>query len=441
MSAIVASSAVPVSAPSAPAPADGPVRASSGGAVSGAAAAVPAMPAGTLPVPPQGSGAPVEAPPEDAAPPREASAETRFFDVLRGAIHGVDASDGGDTAPVKTSHAHRAAVDAGSADDGTARADLGTDPSLAAMQPPPVLPGRAAVPAAAAASAPGEVPLQSVDAATTSRLPNGAEPALPRDAAAQAQAPVALPVAAAAALAARPVQAPTSFVRMPTGKAVAEPIARASQASAAHAAPEASPSAARQLPPAGNNAAEGNPTPVSAAAFGLSTAPSFSQDADATVTLPPGTPAGWRQPLAEALGDRLQLQLGRGIDQAVIRLDPPSLGRIDISIRHEAGNLQVVLSASNSDVLRQLHAVSDTMRQDLVQRQYGDVAVVVSSSAARDGSAAGQGSGQAAAGQGGGGQGGQAGGRERDGRTPGRALAEAETGAAETAFSFVRDRG
>jgi len=133
------------------------------------------------------------------------------------------------------------------------------------------------------------------------------------------------------------------------------------------------------------------------------------------VKLSPTTPTQWRQPLAEALGDRLQLNLQRGSDQAVIRLDPPQLGRIEIAIRHEAGSLQVHLSATHGEVVRQLNTIGDSLRQDLGQRQYGDVSVVVSDAGTM--------------------------GRDADGRSrgrqtqpentdPNRALAEAETGLA-----------
>jgi flagellar hook-length control protein FliK len=37
----------------------------------------------------------------------------------------------------------------------------------------------------------------------------------------------------------------------------------------------------------------------------------------------------------------------------------------------------VTLSATNSEVLRQLHTVSDSLRNDLAQRQYSEVAVTV----------------------------------------------------------------
>jgi flagellar hook-length control protein FliK len=134
--------------------------------------------------------------------------------------------------------------------------------------------------------------------------------------------------------------------------------------------------------------------------------------------LSPSTPTQWRQPLAEALGDRLQLSLQRGSEQAVIRLDPPQLGRIEIAIRHEAGSLQVHLSATHGEVVRQLNAIGDSIRQDLGQRQYGDVSVVVSDAGAAGRDADGRSRGRQP---------------QQEEHRPNRALAEAETGLA-TAF-------
>ena len=91
-----------------------------------------------------------------------------------------------------------------------------------------------------------------------------------------------------------------------------------------------------------------------------------------------GAPEQWQQPLREALGDRLQVNLQRNNNQAVIRLDPPNMGSIEISIRQSAGALQVNLSASNSEVVRQLNAIGDSVRQDLATRQFSEVAVTVS---------------------------------------------------------------
>jgi flagellar hook-length control protein FliK len=100
---------------------------------------------------------------------------------------------------------------------------------------------------------------------------------------------------------------------------------------------------------------------------------------DSVLSLKPSAPESWQQPLTEALGERLQLQSGRHGERAVIRLDPPALGRVEIVVQQDAaGAIQVQLSASNGEVLRQLHTIGDTLRQDLGQRQQADVTVVVS---------------------------------------------------------------
>lgn len=91
-----------------------------------------------------------------------------------------------------------------------------------------------------------------------------------------------------------------------------------------------------------------------------------------------------RQPLEALLGERLHTQIAMRSEHAVVRLDPPSMGTIEIVIRHDAGQLQVHLRASNSEVARQLHMIGETLRQDLVQRQHEQVSVHVSDSS-RDG--------------------------------------------------------
>jgi flagellar hook-length control protein FliK len=116
-------------------------------------------------------------------------------------------------------------------------------------------------------------------------------------------------------------------------------------------------------------------------------APAANTNAAADTVKLVGNPEQWQQPLRAALGDRLQLTLQKGndqaVNQAVIRLEPPNLGSIEISIRQSAGALHVSMSATNSEVVRQLNAVGDSMRQDLSQRQQGDVAVTVSQASSR----------------------------------------------------------
>ena len=156
------------------------------------------------------------------------------------------------------------------------------------------------------------------------------------------------------------------------------------------------------------------------AGFGLSaaSAPAAPARTEAPVTLA-GPPAAWRQSLQEALGERLQLQVGKHAEQAVIRLEPPMLGRIDISIRHAAGSLEVNISATHGEVLRQLNAVSDNLRNDLAQRQSGEVSVNVSQAPrAQAGAQAGSQFGQEPQGRG------RQPGQEQE-RTPGQGLADA----------------
>jgi flagellar hook-length control protein FliK len=127
---------------------------------------------------------------------------------------------------------------------------------------------------------------------------------------------------------------------------------------------------------AANSNGNGNAASAAAIAGAAASQPSTGAPAADTVKLA-GPPTAWRQSLQEALGERMHLQVGKGIEQAVIRLEPPQLGRIDIAIRHSAGSLEVNISASNSEVLRQLQTVSDNLRSDLSQRQFTEVAVTV----------------------------------------------------------------
>jgi len=136
-----------------------------------------------------------------------------------------------------------------------------------------------------------------------------------------------------------------------------------------------------------------------------------------------GSPEQWQQPLRAALGDRLQLQLARNDERAVIRLEPPNMGSVEISVRHSGGALQVNIAASHNEVLRQLNAIGDTVRQDLAQRQLGEVAVTVSSSNARSLAEGGQQQRQQ---------------QSEQQRQPGRALDGADAGT--TTFAMLGER-
>ena len=102
-------------------------------------------------------------------------------------------------------------------------------------------------------------------------------------------------------------------------------------------------------------------------------------DAAQPLALNPRQPDLWQRPLAQALGERLQVQGAQGEEQALIRLDPPSLGRVEIVLRQEGGTWQVQLSATHPEVSRQLQAISETLRHELSVRQQASVTVQVTS--------------------------------------------------------------
>lgn len=136
-----------------------------------------------------------------------------------------------------------------------------------------------------------------------------------------------------------------------------------------------------------------------------------------------GTATRTPQALVDALGERIEWQLKTGSERAVIRLDPPMQGQLEITIRRDAGVVQVQLSATHGDVVKQLQAISDTLRQDLAGRQTGEVVVVVSqyNPGGRDGDGRGRQPGQ-----------------NPEQAEPGRALAEAESGQTPARFALSK---
>lgn len=219
-------------------------------------------------------------------------------------------------------------------------------------------------------------------------------------------------------------------------RAAGEPIAAATQGAqpssafqatlAASAAPAATTApvaaAAPTLARDGERSAAPAPaavTPVAGQVSGMASAVAAAPGND-TIKLN-GPAQQWQEPLREAMGERLQTQIGRNSEHATIRLEPPMLGRIDISIRHAAGALQVNVTASNPEVLRQLQGIGESMRSDLAQRQYTDVAVNISAtprSAAAQAFTEGDARGQRQPG------------RQNDDAEPGRALSDSNTAAA-----------
>jgi flagellar hook-length control protein FliK len=234
-------------------------------------------------------------------------------------------------------------------------------------------------------------------------LATTAEPLTANPAHAAAMALAATAAAATPVVAARPVPTASASTSKPAAVAsavadlalprVAVRVAAApvdADAASASASASASANSAASLAGAAGDDRQGTGKFASALAGTANTAPAglvagapSANAANAAVVKLAGAPEQWQQPLRDALGDRLQVNLQRNNDHAVIRLDPPNMGSIEISIRHTAGALQVNLSASNSEVVRQLNNIGDSVRQDLSNRQFTEVAVTVSSARAQ----------------------------------------------------------
>jgi flagellar hook-length control protein FliK len=286
---------------------------------------------------------------------------------------GMQAADGAQAAAPSQSDAAGGAAPAADAqadakaDDATAAGAVPDGALLAAMAMPlmPLSPVQVAQ-AVQAAQGNGQPAQNNGKASANDAAP--AVAAVGQDGARRAAAQGALP-----ALAPLPSQQP-----LPQAQAAgaAQP-AQAADTAAVRVAVQAAAGAAGDAAAQDGNADQSAPAPVAPqAGFAQVSTPAAAQPAPDAVKLA-GPPTAWRQSLQEALGERLHLQVGNNVEQAVIRLEPPQLGRIDIAIRHSAGSLEVNISATNGDVLRQLQTVSDNLRSDLSQRQFSEVAVTV----------------------------------------------------------------
>ena len=109
-----------------------------------------------------------------------------------------------------------------------------------------------------------------------------------------------------------------------------------------------------------------------------STVTSTAAPVTTTLKLDP-EPSRWSEQLQSALGDRLQVQVKQQIQHATIRLDPPDMGKIDISMQVDNGRVQVQINASNAEVYRTLQQTSNDLRQSLTEQNFVQVNVQVSS--------------------------------------------------------------
>ncbi|WP_052285063.1 flagellar hook-length control protein FliK [Kluyvera genomosp. 1] len=126
-------------------------------------------------------------------------------------------------------------------------------------------------------------------------------------------------------------------------------------------------------------------TPVAPMMTQALEASNTSTPVTATASVPATTlkldpePSRWSEQLQSALGDRLQVQVKQQIQHATIRLDPPDMGKIDISMQVDNGRVQVQINASHAEVYRALQQTSNDLRQSLTEQNFVQVNVQVSS--------------------------------------------------------------
>ncbi|MEE7414803.1 flagellar hook-length control protein FliK [Escherichia marmotae] len=83
--------------------------------------------------------------------------------------------------------------------------------------------------------------------------------------------------------------------------------------------------------------------------------------------------------LTTLLKDQIHFQLNKQQQISTIRLDPPSLGKLEIAVQLDSGKLTVHIGANQSEVCRALQQFSDDLRQHLTAQNFMEVNVQVSS--------------------------------------------------------------
>ncbi|MDP5292374.1 flagellar hook-length control protein FliK [Oceanimonas sp. CHS3-5] len=108
----------------------------------------------------------------------------------------------------------------------------------------------------------------------------------------------------------------------------------------------------------------------------LRTAPTGSHEW-APVQLQPGDKAALGEQLLQTLKDKVELQLNQRVQQARIKLDPPEMGRMELTVRLEGERLHVQINASHSGLRDAITAQADRLRHDLLAHHGAGVEVHV----------------------------------------------------------------
>lgn len=87
--------------------------------------------------------------------------------------------------------------------------------------------------------------------------------------------------------------------------------------------------------------------------------------------------SSWGQQLVETLKERVEMQINQNVKQAHIRLDPPELGKLELTVRFEGEKLSVQVNAANPALRDALLQSSDRLRMSLMTHHSGGVEVNV----------------------------------------------------------------
>ncbi|MGR7920193.1 flagellar hook-length control protein FliK [Zobellella denitrificans] len=90
-----------------------------------------------------------------------------------------------------------------------------------------------------------------------------------------------------------------------------------------------------------------------------------------------GNKAALGEQLLHALKEKVELQLNQQVQQARIKLDPPEMGRLELTVRLEGDRLHIQLNASQGAVREALASQLDRLRADLLPHHAGGVEVNV----------------------------------------------------------------
>lgn len=221
----------------------------------------------------------------------------------------------------------------------------------------------ASVVARSAGQAPAPLPLP-VPTSVTAPAPRQESPAV----AVPALVPVPVP-AAPAHRAPLPVQAEPATT-LPRVAVAARPLPDAAVSLAAVTTSAEAPPVA---PPPGA-------APVlSAAAFAGGLAPAPTAASPLPVTAPLHPEARWGEQMIQTLEGQVRLQLEQRVQHATLRLDPPQLGSLEISVSHQDGRVQVHINASQGETGKWLAQSAERLRQELAEHSFSQAQVTVSS--------------------------------------------------------------